>query len=90
MTDLSSVFIEAGTLMVAGMLFVFTFLGFLVLFINTVLTKLAVKYPDPVIQSKAPRLASKKNKVSDGLSPRVVAAIGSAVSKYRQQHIKNK
>ncbi len=41
-------FIEAGTLMLTGMVFVFVFLGVLIVFINTVLAKLAVKFPDAI------------------------------------------
>ena len=39
MEHLHQVFVEAGTLMLAGMVFVFAFLGLLVIFINTVLAK---------------------------------------------------
>lgn len=88
--NLNQLFIEAGTLMLAGMVFVFVFLGMLILFINIVLVRLAKKFPDPVIQ-KAPKRATNKKAVEqvDGVSPQVVAAISSAVSRYRQQHNKN-
>jgi len=89
MDNLTSLFVEAGTLMLAGMVFVFAFLGLLVIFINGVLKKLAVKYPDPIIQTKPVRSAS-ANKPVDGISPNIVAAISSAVSKYRQQQTTNK
>jgi len=89
MDNLTPLFIEAGTLMLAGMIFVFAFLGLLVIFINGVLKNLAVKYPDPVIQKKPVRSAN-TNKPVDGISPSIVAAISSAVSKYRQQQITNK
>ncbi len=81
-------FLEAGTLMLAGMVFVFAFLSVLIIFINTVLAKLAIKFPDPV--AAAPLRANKKSK-SEGkahgdISPAVVAAISGAVKQYRRQH----
>jgi len=79
-------FLEAGTLMLAGMVFVFAFLSILIIFINTVLAKLAVKFPDP-ITSTATRSNKKNNKAASGeISPAIVAAISGAVTRYRQQH----
>lgn len=89
MDNLTQLFVEAGTLMLAGMVFVFAFLGLLVIFINNVLTKLAIKYPDPVVQPKPARKKTNTQKPNDGVSPAIVAAISSAVSQYRSQH-KNK
>ena len=88
MSGLTELFIEAGTLMIAGMVFVFVFLGLLVVFINQVLAKLAIAYPDPVVEAKPIR--KKSPKASTGISPSIVAAISSAVSSYRQQHNQNK
>jgi len=86
MEHLNELFIEAGTLMLAGMVFVFAFLGVLVVFINAVLAKLAIRYPDAKPQAKAPR-AAKASTISTGsVSPSVVAAISSAVSQYRSKH----
>jgi oxaloacetate decarboxylase (Na+ extruding) subunit gamma len=90
MDNLTQLFIEAGTLMLAGMVFVFAFLGILIIFINKVLLKLAIKFPDPIIQSKPQRKTNKTNVDKGGIAPPVVAAISSAVSQYRQQHSKNK
>lgn len=90
MDNLSELFVEAGTLMLAGMVFVFAFLSLLVVFINQVLVKLAIKFPDPIIQSKPQRNTNKKTAASDGVSPAIVAAISSAVSQYRQQNSQNK
>ena len=87
MENLQALFIEAGTLMLAGMVFVFAFLGLLIVFINEVLVRLAKKYPDAIIESRAPN--KRNNKILDGnggVSPAVVAAISSAVTQYRQQH----
>jgi len=82
-------FIEAGTLMLAGMVFVFAFLSLLILFINTVLAKLAITFPDPVapVRSRSTKPNNKTAKAADGsVSPAVVAAISSAVTRYRQQN----
>ena len=89
MEHLNQLFIEAGTLMLAGMVFVFAFLSLLIIFINTVLTRLAIKYPDVISQSSPQRVA-KKVKAEKGLSPNIVAAISGAVNQYRQQHTKKK
>lgn len=85
MEALDQLFIEAGTLMLAGMVFVFAFLGLLVVIINVVLTPLASKFPDPVAQSVT-RPTLKKPATQQGVSPSVVAAISAAVSQYRQKH----
>ena len=90
MDNLTQLFTQAGTLMLAGMVFVFAFLGLLVVFINTVLVKLAKTYPDPIIQRNSPRNLTNKKESHDGVSPSIVAAISSAVTQYRQQHSQNK
>ena len=78
-------FSEAGTLMLAGMVFVFTFLGLLVVFINTVLIKLANAYPDPIVQRSPERKLTTNKETGSTVSPSIVAAISAAVTKYRQQ-----
>ncbi len=88
MEPLNELFIEAGTLMLAGMVFVFAFLGLLVVFINAVLAKLAIKYPDAVAQAKPTRAVKANKSSNDGLSANVVAAISSAVHQYRTQQNK--
>ena len=90
MDNLMQLFTEAGTLMLAGMVFVFAFLGLLVVFINTVLVKLAKAYPDPIVERSPQRKLATKKEVEDGVSPSLVAAISAAVSQYRQQHTKKK
>ncbi len=87
MDNLNQLFIEAGTLMLVGMIFVYSFLGLLVLIINKVLTPLAKIYPDPVIQAKRKPATAKSTQV-EGISPPIVAAISAAVNTYRQQHKK--
>lgn len=79
-------FLEAGTLMLAGMVFVFVFLSLLIIFINTVLAKLSIKFPDPITLNTA-RSNKKNNKAANGeISPAIVAVISGAVSRYRKQH----
>jgi oxaloacetate decarboxylase gamma subunit len=79
-------FLEAGTLMLTGMVVVFAFLGLLILFINSVLAKLAVKFPD-TIAPITKRSTKKNNKVATGeISPAIVAAISGSVKRYREQH----
>ena len=86
MNNMEQQFIEAGTLMLAGMVFVFAFLSLLIIFINTVLAKLAVTFPDPIVASTN-RSNKKKNNAANGeISPAIVAAISSAVSSYRKQN----
>ncbi|MBL0710400.1 MAG: OadG family protein [Colwellia sp.] len=86
MNEMQQQFMEAGTLMLTGMVFVFAFLSLLIIFINTVLAKLAIKFPDPVAPSRK-RSNKKNNKaVSGDVSPAIVAAISGAVTRYRQQH----
>jgi len=86
MNNMEQQFLEAGTLMLAGMVFVFAFLSLLIIFINTVLAKLSVKFPDAIVPSRN-HSNKKNNKVASGeISPAIVAAISGAVSSYRKQH----
>jgi oxaloacetate decarboxylase gamma subunit len=88
MENMQQQFLEAGTLMLAGMVFVFAFLSLLILFINTVLEKLSIWFPDPVVSRRTPSNKKTNNKkVANGdISPAIVAAISGAVSKYRSKH----
>jgi len=79
-------FLEAGTLMLAGMVFVFVFLGILIIFINTVLAKLAVKFPDPIVVPHSRANKKSKSKSEGNVTPAVAAAISGAVTRYRAQH----
>ncbi|MFT5759788.1 MAG: oxaloacetate decarboxylase gamma subunit [Alteromonadaceae bacterium] len=90
MAHLNQLFLEAGTLMLTGMIFVFGFLGLLIIFINLVLTKLAIKYPDAVVQTKSTRINQQKQENVEGISPNVAAAITSAVMQYRKLHNNSK
>lgn len=92
MDNMQQQFFEAGTLMLAGMVFVFVFLSMLIIFINTVLAKLAIRFPDPIAtsHSRANRKTKSQNKNSGDISPAVVAAISGAVKRYRTQHGQDK
>jgi oxaloacetate decarboxylase (Na+ extruding) subunit gamma len=92
MDNMQQQFIEAGTLMLTGMVFVFAFLGVLIVFINTVLAKLAVKFPDAIaVPTSRPNKKSKSKSTANGeISPAVVAAISGAVKRYRTQHGQDK
>jgi oxaloacetate decarboxylase gamma subunit len=89
MDSLSQLFTQAATLMLTGMVFVFVFLGVLVIFINVVLKKLANKYPDAITPKRTLAPISKNTQSTNAVSPSIVAAISSAVSTYRQQHNNN-
>ncbi len=84
MENLQALFVEAGTLMFAGMVFVFAFLGLLIVFINVVLVNLAKKYPDAIVEARSSSKKNNKKQDGNGVSPAVVAAISSAVTQYRQ------
>ena len=88
MDNMQQQFFEAGTLMLAGMVFVFAFLSILIIFINTVLAKLAIKFPDPIVAkpSRANKKSKSQEKEKGEISPAVVAAISGAVKRYRTQH----
>jgi len=86
MENLNQLFFEAGTLMLVGMVFVYSFLGLLVLIINKILAPLAKAYPDPVIQPKRKISNAKTPQLDSGVSPAIVAVISAAVSCYRQQN----
>jgi oxaloacetate decarboxylase gamma subunit len=92
MDNMQQQFFEAGTLMLAGMVFVFVFLSILIIFINTVLAKLAIKFPDPIAAptSRANRKSKSHKKPHGEISPAVVAAISGAVKRYRTQHGQDK
>ena len=82
MEQLLHLFTEAGTLMLAGMVFVFAFLGILVVFIKLILAPLANKFPDKKPAAKKPVKTTPKK---FGLESGTVAAISAAVSQYRKQ-----
>ncbi|MBV2128288.1 oxaloacetate decarboxylase subunit gamma [Rheinheimera sp. SM2107] len=77
----SDLLLESATLMLIGMVSVFTFLLLLVL-LMTIMSRVLRRYSPVKVAEKS----SKTDTVSNGLSPAVVAAISAAVHQYRQQH----
>ncbi|WP_108652328.1 OadG family protein [Dongshaea marina] len=83
--DLSSLLAEAFGLLVIGIVFVFLFLGVLVVVINCI-ARWAGDASDLPIQDTSPTAPQLD---PTRLNPAVVAAISSAVHRYRQQHRNN-
>ncbi|WP_372625903.1 oxaloacetate decarboxylase subunit gamma [Arsukibacterium sp.] len=73
--------LESATLMVIGMVSVFTFLLLLVL-LMTAMSRLLRRFSPAKVASPA----GKTESATSGVSPAVVAAISAAVHQYRQQH----
>ena len=73
--------LESASLMVIGMVSVFTFLLLLVL-LMTAMSSLLRRYSPAKVTSPG----GKTEPATQGVSPAVVAAIGAAVHQYRQQH----
>ncbi len=86
MVNMQQQFLEAATLMLTGMIFVFAFLSLLILFINTVLAKLAIAFPDSVTPVHHRSKTQNKVVATGAVSPAIVAVISGAVTRYRQQH----
>lgn len=76
----TQLFSQAATLMVVGMVFVFGFLGLMILVIKFLITPLAKRYPDIEPEVKRPTQANSTNDSA------IVAAITVAVNKYRKSH----
>ncbi|TLU64894.1 oxaloacetate decarboxylase subunit gamma [Thalassotalea litorea] len=86
MENIAETFIEAGTLMVVGMVFVFAFLSLLIVAIK-VLAKIATNFPDAKVPEKLPRQISSNTTREGEVPATVVAAISSAISQYRKNKI---
>jgi oxaloacetate decarboxylase (Na+ extruding) subunit gamma len=83
MADVNQLFVEAAILMLVGMLFVYTFLGILVVVIKTILAPLAVRFPDQASQAYRPANLKVHQAEHSTVSPQVVAAISGAIAQYR-------
>lgn len=81
--NISSVLLEAGTLMLVGMVVVFLFLTMLIGAIK-LLTKFAEAYPDKV--TPAPARVPQQHNNSNQTSPQVIAAISAAVKQYKSRN----
>lgn len=81
--NISSLLLEAGTLMLVGMVVVFVFLTMLIGAIH-LLTKFAQAFPDKV--AAAPKPIAPQTTNSNQPSPQVVAAISAAVKQYKARN----
>lgn len=93
MQESTSLYLQAGTLMLVGMLFVYAFLSLLVAVIKYLITPLATIFPDAPqsvnkssVNKNSPSRASAKPAAanSNSVSPPVVAAISAAIKRHRQ------
>ena len=76
--NISSLLLEAANLMAVGMVFVFVFLGLLLLMIKGIEKLVPEPEPVPTAPSVQPQTA--------GLTPARIAAITAAVQQYRQKN----
>lgn len=76
-------FWQAAVLMVLGMVFVYAFLGLLVLTVSKVITPLAKLFPNQTVKSARPTKVAQPHPQAE---QHVVAAITAAVNQYRQKH----
>ncbi|TKB44642.1 OadG family protein [Thalassotalea mangrovi] len=83
MENIAETFIEAGTLMVVGMVFVFAFLSLLIVAIH-LLAKVGRYFPDPISVEKTPRHLPSSSAMEKPVPAPIVAAITSAISHYRK------
>jgi oxaloacetate decarboxylase gamma subunit len=81
--NISSLLLEAGTLMLVGMVVVFVFLTMLIGAIH-LLTKFAEAYPDKV--TPAPKPVTTPTTHANQTSPQVIAAISAAVKQYKARN----
>lgn len=82
MQESTDQFYQAATLMLVGMIFVYAFLGLLIVVIKTVIAPLGNRFPDPAAPSPRSRPTpspTDNNKPDDS----VIAAISAAISRYR-------
>lgn len=69
--------------MLVGMGFVYAFLGLLIIIIKTVISPLATRYPDGIPQDPSNKATEIESSEKSGA---IVAAISTAVSRYRKDH----
>jgi len=80
MTNIGSLLVDAATLMVTGMGFVFIFLTILVYLVRLMSKLVPQEVPQPI---STPNQNKKVPVKSAGVSPQVVAAISAAVHQHR-------
>lgn len=81
--NVTELLVEAGILMIAGMVVVFVFLTILI-FATKGLTRFAQIFPEPAPSTPAPR--KKTHSAKGENSKQVVAAISAAVQQYRKKN----
>ncbi|WP_087018113.1 oxaloacetate decarboxylase subunit gamma [Thaumasiovibrio subtropicus] len=82
MSNISDLLVEAATLMLTGMVFVFVFLSILIFLVQTLASRLPKEVPEaPEIPSRATT-----SNTANGVSPSVVAAIAVAIKQHRQRN----
>ncbi len=80
MTNIGSLLVDAATLMITGMGFVFLFLTILVYLVRLMSKLVPQEVPQPI---STPNKNKKVPVKSAGVSPQVVAAISAAVHQHR-------
>lgn len=79
--ELNELFYQAGTLMLVGMAFVYTFLMLMILIIQYIITPLGNKYGVTAQVQQAAISSVKSNEPS----PQIIAAISAAITKHRSK-----
>jgi oxaloacetate decarboxylase gamma subunit len=80
--SVASLLLEAGSLMLIGMLFVFSFLGLLIIGIHLI-ARFCEAFPGDV--SEAPLTTKRPNQaIQPGIDGNVIAAISAAIHTHRQ------
>ncbi|RJG51571.1 oxaloacetate decarboxylase subunit gamma [Motilimonas pumila] len=82
--DISELLLQAGNLMLVGMVSVFLFLGLLVLVVQSV-AKLVPADELPVASNK-PTTQAPAAQASNQVNPKLIAAISTAVQQYRNNN----
>ncbi len=84
--SVAGLLLEAGSLMLTGMIFVFAFLGLLIIGIHLI-ARFCEAFPGEVTESKGPNM--RPNAVAkSGIDGKVVAAISAAIHSHRQANRK--
>lgn len=82
--NVGNLLVEAGTLLLVGMVVVFVFLTLLIVAIKLI-AKVCEYFPEPVAPGLAqPVQASPAASHSDAMPPSLVAAISAAIHQYRK------
>lgn len=80
--SIASLLFEAGSLMLIGMLFVFSFLGLLIVGIHLI-ARFCEAFPGEVAES-TPQVKRTNQAIQPGIDGNVIAAISAAIHTHRQ------